>query len=129
MATKKQRAAPKKAFHVRAVERRQHGSMDLHGGELLLIAFRARNDARAEAKTNSASLPPDALIAVVLACAACEAFIDELGVEWRQVRAELIACAAAIRATEQSHGTIEEKYIKASEALKATFAKGRNPYQ
>lgn len=134
---KKRSARHKKPFHVRAVERRQRGSMDFHSGELLLIAYRARDSARKEAEGNIAALPPDAVIAAIVACAACEAFINELCVDieasvasgWRQVSPELVACAKAIRQVENSHGSLEDKYSAASVALKAAFSKGSSPFQ
>jgi hypothetical protein len=127
----------KKPYHERAQEHRRGGSFHYHCCELLLIAFRARDSARKEAIGNKHALPPDALVAVILACAACEAFINELCVDieataasgWTVLPPAIISCAKAIREVENQNGTLPDKYFAAAKALGAPFRKGQNPFQ
>jgi hypothetical protein len=85
--------------------------------------------------------PNDSFAAIVLAAAATEAFINELGemvaidkdLPWRQsnpVSPSLCAFADAIQEIEEARGSLLLKYLIASQTLSgSTFNKGTNPYQ
>src|SRR5437879_3181840 len=99
--------------------------LSFHSLELLLIAYMARNRARADAERPNA-LTTDSIVAVVMAAASTEAFINELAEHaraWRlaasdwapeAVSPRLAACADSIDELEDSHASITAKYLIAS---------------
>jgi hypothetical protein len=115
--------------------------MVVHSAYLLGVAREARDRAVAAVKENSESWPSDANVAIILAAASTEAFINEL--------AELVAIymasplrksppmppqlpgfAEAMNEIEGSHGSVKLKYLIASQTLRGEmFDKGAPPYQ
>lgn len=89
-------------------------TLSFHSLELLLIAYKARNRARLDGERPNA-LTTDSIVAVVMAAASTEAFINELAEHarvWREaaadwapgsVSAALGACADALVELEESH--------------------------
>jgi len=111
------------------------GMLYLHAAEFLAMALTARDRAAEERRLDPRSTPSDALVSVVMA-ATTEAFINELQayyeledlVDTRQPRE--LACADAVAKVEQSRGSTEERYLRASLALSdQMFDKGSQPFQ
>jgi hypothetical protein len=125
----------------------QHASrVSFHAGSILLTAFRARNRAVKEMTDRNAAgqtgvLTADAIVAIVIAAAATEAFINELAEnigQYRQnawdwapdaITSDMSAAADAIFDLEFIHRSVTEKYAAASAKLGKRFDKGGNPYQ
>jgi hypothetical protein len=109
----------------------RHGTVYFHTIELTHIAFMARDRAREDAKRPNA-LPTDALVSVVMAIVAAEAFINELpeciraGENSLPVTPEMLNCAELLDRAEKERESIVEKYQIAARALSGkAFAKGR----
>ena len=116
-------------------------TLSFHSGELLIIAYQARNRAVIDGNRPTA-LTMDSILAVVVAAAAAEAFINELAdhaLIWREaasdwapaaVSAELYAAALAIQQSESSNGSVIDKYLLASAQLPGDrLTKGAPPFQ
>jgi hypothetical protein len=115
--------------------------MFAHSGELFGAARDARDRAIAAVQANPQAWPSDTIVAIILAAATTEAFINEL-TEWvaidrdRLVRQsnpispELHAFADALQEVEKAQGNLQLKYLVASQTLSGSmFEKGKNPYQ
>lgn len=115
--------------------------MYAHSGSIWRTACQARNRAAAAVEENSETWPEDTIVAIVLAAAATEAFINELAESiaihrdspYRpsdSISAQTRACADALQEIEESRGSLTLKYLIASQTLSgSTFEKGTNPYQ
>ncbi len=110
-----------------------------HHIHLLLIAHVAAQRAAADAARPNA-LTDDALVAIVMAATAAEAFINELAdymhvlrdaqANWAPISPALVACADVVKEVEDAHGSVTLKYLVASFALTgSTFDKGAQPFQ
>jgi hypothetical protein len=112
-----------------------------HALELLLIAHQARNRAIEDAKRPNA-LTTDSVVAIVMAAAASEAFVNEFAeyiIISREAASESLrntvtpamsACADAIEELEDSKAPVTGKYLIASLVLcGASFPKDRAPFQ
>jgi uncharacterized protein YutE (UPF0331/DUF86 family) len=143
------------AYHLKRVADRHFGErppiehssiMHFHSMTILLIAFKARNRARKEftersARGDRSMLTTDAIIALVVAAAAAEAFINEFAEnvgtyrkhagEWSRnsVTPEMESAAAAIFDCEFARDSVSEKFVAASQALDAKFDKDANQFQ
>ena len=124
----------------------KHSSvMHFHANHILLLSYRARNRALKECADRTAVgeaatlLTPDANVAIVLAAAATEAFINELAeniglyrqnaADWQSMTPTVLAAADAIFEIENSHGQVTDKYFRASTCLGKPFNRGGNPFQ
>jgi hypothetical protein len=114
-------------------------SVHLHHLHLLLMAHGAAKRSVEDAKRPNA-LTDDALIAIVVAATAAEAFINELAyylrllgetrADWAPVESELLACADVVNEVEDRRGPVTEKYHAASRALPGgAFDKGALAFQ
>jgi hypothetical protein len=115
--------------------------MDLHCGQVWCMACEARDRAIAAVSENPNVWPTDAIVAIVLAAASTEAFINEFAEfidMWgkndpslREMLSPAVrACADALIEIEAARGTLTLKYLVASLVLCGkTFDKGSNPYQ
>lgn len=116
-------------------------TLSFHSLELLIIAHVSRNRAREDAQRPNA-LTLDAIVAVVMAAAAAEAFINELADHiraWRDATSDwapdtvtpaMSACADVIEELEDSQSPVTTKYLLASLALCGkSFPKDRAPFQ
>ena len=110
--------------------------MSAHSVHIWLIACEARD--RAIERGDPDHPPSDAIVATVLSAAATEAFINELAefIAAARVRldetlsTELRAFADAILRIEESHGSLQDKYLMAAQTLGGSpFDKGTNPFQ
>ncbi len=109
-----------------------------HSGHIWLIACDARDRAIERVKNDPDHPPSDAIVAIILSAAATEAFINELAevIAMTRVRldetlsTEVRAFADAIREIEESHGSLQDKYLTAAQTLRGSpFDKGTNPFQ
>lgn len=114
-----------------------------HCGQLWGLAREARDRAEKAVQANKDAWPYDAIVAVVLAAASLEAFINELAElmamtkvsrqNWNHPIAlppELANFAETMDEIEGSRGTITLKFLVASQVLGGKiFDKGRAPYQ
>ncbi|MBI3407007.1 MAG: hypothetical protein HY040_01455 [Planctomycetes bacterium] len=113
----------------------------LHYNLVLQLAREARDRTVKAVEANPEIWPPDAIIAVLLAAASAEAFINELGeyASMEKLKHEqfgapispnISAFADAMAEIEQSHGSTLLKYLMASQVLGGKmFEKGQPPYQ
>lgn len=113
----------------------------VHSGVLFGTACDARDRAIAAVQADSRVWPSDTIVAIVLAAAATEAFINELAEtvaldkdhSWREftpISPSLRAFADALQEIEEARGSLLLKYLIASQTLSgSTFNKGINPYQ
>jgi hypothetical protein len=108
----------------------------------LLIAFTAHNRAIIDAAGRDNALTPDSFIAIVIAAAAAEAFINELAENigiYRQnasdrnpdaITPRMAAAADAVFKLERKRASIHQKYLAVSKALSGRkFPKSRGPYK
>lgn len=113
--------------------------MYVHSAHLWLTACEARDRAVAAARANPDAWPSDAIVAILLAAASAEAFINEFAeilemdksdLGHRQLLPPLRACADALVEVEDARGSLSLKYLIASQILSGSmFDKGSNPYQ
>jgi len=109
-----------------------HGSINFHCIELTHLAYQARDKAREDANRPTA-LPMDALVALVMAVVAAEAFVNELPECIRAgnslpVTPEMLKCADAL--DDAAFESIVDKYQIAAAALSGKpFDKGGAPLQ
>jgi hypothetical protein len=113
-------------------------TVHFHHITLLLIAQKAAQRAADDA-TRPNALPEDALIAIVMAAMAAEAFVNELAeylhvlrdaqADWDPISPALLACADAIKKVEAERGSLKQKYMAASSALGHTFDKAAPPFK
>jgi hypothetical protein len=110
--------------------------MAFHAAEFMAIALTARDRAAEARRLDLSSTPPDALVSIVMAAAATEAFINELqgyyGLEEisDSLQPTELACAEALAEVERSRGSTELKYLVASLTLSGQmFDKARQPFQ
>lgn len=114
-------------------------SIHFHHVHLLLIAHKAAERAVADSNRPNA-LTDDALVAIVMAATAAEAFINELAgylhildetqADWAPIPPTLVACGDVVKDVEDSHGSVTLKYMVAAFALSGrTFDKGAAPFQ
>lgn len=116
-------------------------TLHAHSYELFLIARKASQDARADAARPNA-LTTDSVVAVVMAAAAAEAFLNELAyhtdtirvntADWAPtaVTSQLAACASVLRELEDAKASVTAKYLIASLVLSGkSFERARAPYQ
>lgn len=108
--------------------------MFVHAAEFMAIALDARDRAADARRSDQAVMAPDALVSVVMAAAATEAFINELGeyYTWGSLPIEKgeSACGVALAEIEKSRGSTELKYLVASLSLSGRmFDKGTQPFQ
>jgi hypothetical protein len=113
----------------------------VHSGFLWATACEARDRAAGAVRDNAQVWPADAIVSIVLAAAATEAFINELtelvalqrDAAYRRtnpISLALRAFADALQEIEESRGSLALKYLMASQTLSgSTFDKGSNPYQ
>lgn len=110
-----------------------------HSIQLLVAAFKSRDDARRDAQRPNA-LTLDSLAAVVMAAASCEAFINELGehipvlaeatASWAPMPTALIDFATAFAPIESQRGPVTLKYLIASLTSQGRmFIAGEPPFQ
>lgn len=81
----------------------------------------------------------EAVVAIVLAAASTEAFINEVGEcinfyrgraePWRSVRPELRTLADVLDQLEEEHASPQLKYLMTGVVLSAPFDRGTNPFQ
>jgi hypothetical protein len=125
----------------------QHASqVSFHAGTIIFTAYRARNRSIKEMADRTASgdqgvLTTDAIVAIVLAAAAAEGFINELAEnigQYRQhasswapnaITPQMSAAADAIFDLEFQHGSVTDKYVQASAQLGHRFDKGGKAFQ
>lgn len=104
------------------------------------LACDARERAEATVRADSDAYARDATVAVLLAAASTEAFINEFTeciLLYQKskncqdlVTPELGNCAAILKEVERDRGSINQKYLWASHLLSGKpFDKGSNPYQ
>jgi hypothetical protein len=113
----------------------------VHSGFLWKTVCEARDRAVVAVRENPQVWPADTIVAIVLAAAAAEAFINELtelvalqrDAAYRRtnpISLPLRAFADALQEIEESRGNLALKYLMASQTLSgSTFDKGSNPYQ
>jgi hypothetical protein len=107
-----------------------------HGGQMWAMAREARDRAISAVQANSENPPQDAIVAILLSVSSMEAFINELA-EWvvlnredPSVSADLLGFGEALREVENNRGSLELKYLIASQTLAGRmYDKGANPYQ
>jgi hypothetical protein len=125
----------------------EHGSiMHFHSITLLLTAFKFRNRANKEFPGRRAGdarsmQTTDAIITLLVAAAAAEAFINEFAENIRTYRGhagdwsrnsvtpEMESAAAAIFDCEFARESVGEKFVAACQALDAKFDKGENQFE
>lgn len=125
----------------------RHASrVSFHAGTILLTAFRARNRAIKEMTDRTSAggvgvLTTDGIVAIVVAAASTEAFINELAENiglYRQNAADwapdaitpgMAAASEAVFDLEFMHASVTEKYVAASGKLGGRFNKGGSVYQ
>jgi hypothetical protein len=110
-----------------------------HSGSMWRIACEARDRAIAVTRANAAAWPSDAIVAILLGAASAEAFINELAemllihknaAKLPELPPQLRACADALTEIEDARGSLNLKYLVASQTLSGSmFDKGSNPYQ
>ena len=111
-------------------------SLSFHGLELLVIAHSARNRAVLDAKRPGA-LTTDSIVAIVMAAASTEAFINELAEHIALFRAaqmegltqSMVTCSDALVELEDSKAPVTVKYLIASQILGSPFARDAAPFQ
>lgn len=112
--------------------------MFLNCNLLWTCANDARNRALEAVQKHPEARPRDSLVAIILAAASTEAFINELAEKViiqrdngsRLLSPQLLAFADALKEVEKAHGSLSLKYLIASLTLSGLmFPKGRNPYQ
>jgi hypothetical protein len=102
-------------------------------------AVDARDRASAVVRENPKEMPFDAMIAVVLAAAAVEAFVNEVAALIEMTRSseasksrmesQWLALGDALIDLEDSHGSVKLKYVIAGHVLGRPYARGENPFQ
>jgi hypothetical protein len=109
-----------------------------HATHVWLTAREARDRAVDTVQKNPNSWPTDSIVAIVLAAASTEAFINELAesVAMDKARADhglskqLCAFADVIEEIEESRGSLLLKYLMAAQTLRGSpFDRGVNPFQ
>lgn len=110
------------------------GGMAFHAAEFMAIALDARNRAADARRSNPRVMASDALVSIVMAAAATEAVINELGAYYELTVSPLepreTASGVALAEVERSRGSTELKYLVASLALSGhTFDRGGPPFQ
>ena len=108
-----------------------------HCGHIWLTACEARDRAVAATRANASAWPSDTIVAILLAAASTEAFINELTEmlalernDKRQLSPELRACADSLAEVESNRGSLSLKYLIASQTLsRSMFDKKLNPFQ
>lgn len=108
--------------------------MYLHAAEFMKIALDARDRAADVRRLNPDHMAEDALVSIVMAAAAAEAFINELGAYYERTFGPLepreTASGVALAEVERSRGSTELKYLVASLALSGQiFDRGTSPFQ
>lgn len=109
-------------------------------GQLLGLAFEARDRALKAVQADPKAWPGDAVVTLVMASAAAEGFINEIaelvGVtttirrqQGASVPPILVAFADAVAAVEKERGSTQEKYLAGARALGKPFDKGLPLYQ
>jgi hypothetical protein len=108
--------------------------MHLHAAEFMAIALDARDRAAEARRSDRTVMAADALVSVVMAAAATEAFINELGAYYelgdlaREPRET--ASGVALAEVERSRGSTELKYLMASLSLSGQmFDRSTQPFQ
>lgn len=125
--------------------RTEHSSTQIaHAFQVLMGACRARNRALSEMKKRAARdekgiLTDDAIVSILLAAAATEAFINEfaelIGVyrqnaaDWARITPEMAMAADAIFELENAKESTSEKYAQAAQQLQRPFDRGQAPFQ
>jgi hypothetical protein len=120
-------------------QQRHHGALAIHYFEYLMTAYGARNRAAKAIADDPASMPSDAIIAIVFSAFGVEAFINELG-EMAQRDADLspgvhgtgtlLDLALILMEIEEASGSVELKYQMTSRVLSGrTFPKDHQPFQ
>jgi hypothetical protein len=109
------------------------GGMAFHAAEFMALALTARDRAAEARRLDSSSMPPDALVSIVMAAAAAEAFINELGAYYRlgtTLQPAELACGEALAEVERGQGSTQLKFLLASLTLSGhMFEKGSKPFQ
>ena len=112
-------------------------TLSYHCLELLLIAYNARNRAILDAQRPNA-LTPDSIVAVVMAAASTEAFINKFAEHIAIFRENsidvyspsVLACSDVIDELEDSKAQVTAKYLIASLTLSGiAFARNKAPFQ
>jgi hypothetical protein len=108
--------------------------MAFHAAEFMAIALDARDRAADARRSNPRVMASDALVSIVMAAAATEAVINELGTYYELTVSPLepreTASGVALAEVERSRGSTELKYLVASLALSGhTFDRGGPPFQ
>jgi transcriptional regulator with XRE-family HTH domain len=134
-----------KSVHVKDICPKHAPTLHLHATQVLLLAFRARNRAikeyadRAQREDTTSILTPDSNVAIVLAAASTEAFVNELAEyvglsrqnasEWRHLPQAVLAAADEVFAAEDARERVTDKYVFAAGALSKPFDKGALLFQ
>ena len=109
------------------------GGMAFHAAEFMAVALTARDRAAEARRLDASSMPPDALVSIVMAAAATEAFINELGAYYRLgtfLQPAELACGEVLAEVERGQGSTQLKYLLASLTLSGhMFDKGSKPFQ
>jgi len=111
--------------------------MFLLSGHLFHLAWAAKDRADAQQGANPTAFTEDTSVAIILAAASTEAFINELAelsstpqLPGDQLVPELLSFEKAWREIEANRGSIRLKYLVASQLLSGRmFDKGAGPYQ
>jgi uncharacterized protein YutE (UPF0331/DUF86 family) len=143
------------AYHLKRVADRHFGErlpiehssiMHFHSMMVLLTAFKARNRARKESAERSARgdtsmMTMEAIVALIVAAAAAEAFINEFAenvgtyrkhsANWSRnsITPEMEAAAAAVFDCDFARDSVSEKFVAASRALSTRFDEDGNQFQ
>jgi hypothetical protein len=110
------------------------GGMAFHAAEFMAIALDARDRAAEERRSDRTKMAPDALVSVLMAAAATEAFINELGayyeLTYHSLEPRETATGVALAEVERSRGSTEQKYLRASLSLSGRmFDRSTRPFQ
>lgn len=110
------------------------GVMYVHASEFVALALDARDRAAEARRSDRTVMAPDALVAVVMAAAATEAFINEVGAYYklghREWEPRETASGVAHAAAEENRGSTKLKYLMASLTLSGhMFDQGTQPFQ
>jgi hypothetical protein len=113
--------------------------MHFHSVQILLIAINAWGRAIEDAKRPNA-LTTDSILAIVMAAASTEAFINEFAEYVRTLQRDMVPpetpweklqlAAASVAEIEEQRGSVEEKYDATWQALAGEpIKRGESPYQ
>jgi len=112
-------------------------TLSYHSLELLIIAHQARNRALLDAARRPDALTNDSIVAIVMAAASTEAFINEFAEHISLFRAanmdgltaSMITCSDAIAELEDSKVPVTVKFLVASQILGSPFVRDAAPFQ